>query len=176
MFLQFLQFMNKHCFLVKTFVNRHKQASILLKTMDKGYEKEEFETLKIKSSVAGQFRKFSKMLSKSQSMTLLLMLDFFEENGISPTERLGPRMETLENRISLLIKKRMNGMIAIMKDIEKSQTKPTVAMLQSLFEQAAPKDERPPMIEKKRLIFEKENPGKKYSDDFRVSAVIKPKN
>jgi hypothetical protein len=143
--------MNKHCFLVKTFVNRHKQASILLKTMDKGYEKEEFETLKIKSSVAGQFRKFSKMLSKSQSMTLLLMLDFFEENGISPTERLGPRMETLESRISLLIKKRMNGMIAIMKDIEKTQTKPTAAMLHSLFQQTEPKKEKPLMLEKKQF-------------------------
>jgi len=115
--------------------------------MDKGYEKEGFETLKIKSSVASQFRKFSKMLSKSQSMTLLLMLEFFEENGISPTERLGPRMETLENRISLLIKKRMNGMIAIMKDIEKSQTKPTAAMLYSLFEQTEPP--------KKKLLVEK---------------------
>lgn len=115
--------------------------------MDNGYEKEEFETLKIKSSVASQFRKFSKMLSKSQSMTLLLMLDFFKENGISPAERLGPRMETLENRISLLIKKRMNGMIAIMKEIEKSQTRPTVAMLNSLFEQTEPP--------KKKLIVEK---------------------
>ncbi len=119
--------------------------------MDKGYEKEEFETLKIKSSVANQFRKFSKMLSKSQSMTLLLMLDFFNENGICPTERLGPRMETLENRISLLIKKRMNGMIAIMKDIEKSQTIPTVAMLHSLFQQTVPKKEKPLILEKKRF-------------------------
>jgi hypothetical protein len=76
--------------------------------MDKGFEKEKFETLKIKRSVAIEFRKFSKMLSKSQSMSLLLMMDFFNENGISPTEHLGPRMETLENRISALIKKRMN--------------------------------------------------------------------
>jgi len=144
--------------------------------MDRGYENEGFETLKIKSSVAIEFRKFSKMLSKSQSMTLLLMLDFFQENGISPNESIGPNMETLENRISLLIKKRVNGMIAIMKDIEKNQTKPTVAMLQSLFEQAEPKDKRPPMIEKKRLIFEKENPGKKFSDNFRVSAVEKSKD
>tara|TARA_R110002072_G_scaffold125944_3_gene262501 strand:+ start:31195 stop:31602 length:408 start_codon:yes stop_codon:yes gene_type:complete len=118
--------------------------------MDKGYEKEGFETLKIKSSVAIQFRKFSKMLSKSQSMTLLLMMDFFNENGISPAESIGPNMETLEKRISLLIKKRMNGMIAIMKDIEKNQTKPTVAMLQSLFEQAEPP--------KKKLILEKNRP------------------
>ena len=59
--------------------------------MDREFEKEEFETLKIKRSVAIEFRKFSKMLSKSQSMTLLLMMDFFNEN-----------------RISILIKKRMN--------------------------------------------------------------------
>lgn len=119
--------------------------------MDKGFEKEVFETLKIKRSVANEFRRFSKMLSKSQSMTLLLMLDFFKENGISPTECLGPRMETLENRISILIKKRMNGMIAIMKDIEKTQTKPTAAMLYSLFEQNDPKKEKPLLLEKKRF-------------------------
>ena len=71
--------------------------------MDKGFEKEEFETLKIKSSVAIEFRKFSKMLSKSQSMTLLLMMEFFNANGISPAEHLGPRMETLENRISFTV-------------------------------------------------------------------------
>ncbi|APQ18592.1 BfmA/BtgA family mobilization protein [Maribacter hydrothermalis] len=119
--------------------------------MDKRFKKEKFETLKIKKSVALEFRKFSKMLSKSQSMTLLLMMDFFNENKISPAESIGPSMETLEKRISLLIKKRMNGMIAIMKDIEKTQTKPTVAMLQSLFEQVEPS--------KKKLILEK-----KYTD------------
>jgi hypothetical protein len=56
-------------------------------------------------------------------------------------------METLETRISTLIKKRMNGMIAILKDIEKSQTKPTAAMLHSLFERAEPTS--------KKLILEK---------------------
>ncbi len=115
--------------------------------MDKGYEKERFEKLGIKTSVAIRYREFCKKMSKSQSMTLLLMLDFFEDNGISPAESMGPRMETLETRISLLIKKRMNGMIAILKDIEKSQTKPTAAMLYSLFEQVEPT--------KKKLILEK---------------------
>ncbi|TLP72994.1 BfmA/BtgA family mobilization protein [Maribacter sp. ACAM166] len=115
--------------------------------MDKGYEKESFEKLGIKTSVALRFREFSKKMSKSQSMTLLLMLDFFEDYGISPAEAMGPRMETLETRISMLIKKRMNGMIAIMKDIEKTQTKPTAAMLHALFEQAEPP--------KKKLILEK---------------------
>ena len=126
--------------------------------MDKAFKKEEFETLKIKKSVAIEFRKFSKILSKSQSMTLLLMMDFINENGISPKESLGPRMETLEHRISILIKKRMNGMIA-MKDIERNQTKPTVAMLQSLFEQAEPP--------KKKLILEKNRPENKGDVRFR---------
>lgn len=112
--------------------------------MDKGYEKERFEGLKIKASVAKKFRRFSKKISKSQSMTLLLMVEFFEDNGISPEESMGPHMQTLEN----LIKKRINGVIAIMKDIEKNQTKPTVAMIQSLFEEAEPK-KKPLILEKK---------------------------
>ncbi len=115
--------------------------------MDNQFEKERFEKLGIKTSVAIRFRKFCKKMSKSQSMTLMLMLDFFEENGISPVESIGPRMETLETRMATLIKKRMNGMIAILKDIEKSQTKPTAAMLYSLFEQSEPI--------KKQLILEK---------------------
>lgn len=111
--------------------------------MDKGYEKERFESVSIKVSVAKKFRKFSRKISKSQSMTLLLMLEFFDENGISPAESMGPKMQTLEN----LIKKRMNGVIAILKDIEKNQTKPTVAMMQSLFEEAVTK--QPLILEKK---------------------------
>jgi len=117
--------------------------------MDKGYEKERFEKLGIKTSVATRFKQFCRKMSKSQSLTLLLMLDFFEDNGISPAESMGPRMETLEARIALLIKKRMNGMIAILKDIEKSQTKPTLAMLYSLFEEVEPI--------KKKLILEKKS-------------------
>ncbi|WP_199271577.1 BfmA/BtgA family mobilization protein [Cellulophaga sp. L1A9] len=116
--------------------------------MDEELKKERFEKLGIKTSVALRFRKFCKKMSKSQSMTLMLMLDFFEENGISPAESMGSRMETLETRMATLIKKRMNGMIAILKDIEKSQTKPTAAMLYSLFEQAEP-TKKPLLIEKK---------------------------
>ena len=120
--------------------------------MDEELKKERFEKLGIKTSVALRFREFCKKMSKSQSMTLMLMLDFFEENGISPAESMGPRMETLETRMATLIKKRMNGMIAILKDIEKSQTKPTAAMLYSLFEQSEPT--------KKQLLIEK-----KYSTE-----------
>ncbi len=113
--------------------------------MDEEFKKEQFETLKIKSSVAKKFRRFSRTISKSQSISLLLMIEFFEDNGISPTESMGPKMQSLET----LIKKRINGVIAILKDIEKGQTKPTVAMMQSLFREAEPK--------KQPLILEKKN-------------------
>ena len=54
--------------------------------MDKGYEKEQFESLKIKAPVAKKFRRFCKKMSQSQSMTLQLMLDFFEKNGFDDEE------------------------------------------------------------------------------------------
>lgn len=136
--------------------------------MDKGYEKEGFETFKIKASIAKRFRKFSRVMSKSQSLTLLLMIDFFENNGISPAEELGPNMEALEARISNLIKKRMNGMIAIMKDIEKTQTKPSVAMLQSLFQATEPP--------KTKRMLEKNDPYAKEQVRFREKINTNPEN
>ena len=114
--------------------------------MDRGYEKERFESFKIKASVAKKFRKYSREISQSRSMTLLLMLEFFENNGISPTENFGPKMVTLES----LIKKRINGVIAILKDIEKTQTKPTAGILSALLEQSEPKKKQL-LIEKKRI-------------------------
>lgn len=142
------------CFSWKDHRSPIKPVTISRKKMDKGYEKERFESISIKTSVAQKFKKFCKGMSRSKSMTLLLMIDFFEDNGISPHESIGPKMQTLES----LIKKRINGVIAIMKDIEKNQTKPTVAMMQSLFEQAEPP--------KKTLILEKEIPKEKPKSRF----------
>ena len=105
--------------------------------MDKGYEKEGFAGMRIKISVAKRFRRFSKRLGKSQSMTLLTMMDFFEINELSPNDRLGDTVSSLK----FLIKKRLNAVIAIIKDIEKHQTKPSVAMLHRLFEEASKEEE-----------------------------------
>lgn len=99
--------------------------------MDKGYENERFRSLGIKSPVAIRFRRFSRKLGKSQSMTLLAMMDFFEANGISPDQRLGETIASLEE----LIRRRFNAVIAIVRSIEKEQTLPTVSMIQALFEQ-----------------------------------------
>ena len=103
-------------------------------------------------------------------MTLLIMLEFFRENGISPAESMGPNMGTLEKRISLLIKSRMNGMIAIMKDIERTQTKPTNAMMQSLFKEIEPIKE-PRMIAKSpeefKTEFENRNKEKQFKKNIK---------
>ena len=79
-----------------------------------------------------------------------MMLDFFESNNLSPQESIGPTVHTLEN----LIKKRVSAVIAILRDMEKSQTRPTVAMMQSLFEEAEPKN-KPLLVEKKKTENEK---------------------
>ncbi|WP_066224969.1 BfmA/BtgA family mobilization protein [Formosa haliotis] len=120
--------------------------------MDTDYKGEKFKNLKFKISIAEKFQRFSKSIGKSQSITLLMMLEFFERNDISPDDNLGPRMETLEK----IIKKRFNGMIAIIKDIEKHQTKPTAAMLEALFEQAIPK-KKPRIIERKYREAQSDN-------------------
>ncbi|MEW2921124.1 BfmA/BtgA family mobilization protein [Muricauda sp. ANG21] len=99
--------------------------------MDKGYEKERFAAMKVKVSVARKFRSFSKRQGKSQTMTLLAMVEFFEHNGISPDERMHETIASLK----YLIKRRFNSMVAIMRSIEKEQTLPTVSMIQALFEQ-----------------------------------------
>jgi len=80
----------------------------------------------------------------SNSMTLLMMLDFFDANNLSPKESIGPTVHMLEN----LIKKRVSAVIAILRDMEKNQTRPTVAMMQSLFEEVESKN-KPLMVEKK---------------------------
>ena len=67
--------------------------------MDKGYEKERFERLRIKAPVAKKFKRYGKGISKFQSMALLLMLDFFEIKDISPEESISPHIQTLENLI-----------------------------------------------------------------------------
>jgi len=110
--------------------------------MEKDFD---FSAVSLKRSVADRFRLFSKKIATSHSETLSVMMDFFENNSISPHEELGPNMIHLEKNI----KSRINALIAIIRDIEKNQTKPTTAMLQALLEQEEPK-KKPLLVEKKR--------------------------
>ena len=86
--------------------------------------------LQLKASTAKRFREFSKKNNSNQSETLDLILDFFEKNNLSPFETLVPSKVSLEQ----LIKKRIDAVIAILKNIEKTQTKPGLLMLELLLE------------------------------------------
>ncbi len=138
----------------------------------KPFKKYKFSAINFKKEVADQFRIFSKKLGASHSDSLKAMLRFFDIHQLSPYESLGNNMDTLERRL----KKRMNAMIAIIKDIEKRQTKPTQAMLQLLFEQVAATDENTPDIQERELFnpssskkiselkVEKETPSRKVPE------------
>jgi len=107
--------------------------------MVNSYKKYGFTNITIKKDIADRFRRFAKEISSTNSEALEAMLNFFEWNEISPNDNLDTRTTEL--------KKRINAMIAILKDIEKTQTKPTTAMLQALFQET----ETP----KKTLVLEK---------------------
>lgn len=107
-----------------------------------------FKTVRIKNKTLSRFKKFSRKVSRSYSKTLDMVMDFFEWHGFLPDDRFGKSMveEIIKNR------KRTEATIAIIKDIEKNQTKPTNAMLLSLFEgQSEEEDEMVKWIEKIEL-------------------------
>lgn len=101
--------------------------------------------LQIQSKTANRFREFSKKNSSNQSETLDLILDFFEKNNLSPFETLVPSKVSLET----LIKKRIDAVIAILKNIEKTQTKPGFLMLELLMEGRS--ISKPILVEKKMI-------------------------
>lgn len=103
-----------------------------------------FIGIRFKKETAKRFQEFSKMHFKTHTEAMETILDFFFYNEISPKENFGPTGRTIEGKLL----KRINAVIAIMRDVEKTQTKPTVAMLQSLFEMDEPK-KKPLILEKK---------------------------
>lgn len=91
-----------------------------------------FSTVKFKTTTASRFKVFSRNIAGSHTEAMETMLDFFENNRISPHDDLGPNMKTLEGNL----KKRINAVVAILRDIEKTQTKPLLAMMQLLFQES----------------------------------------
>lgn len=110
-----------------------------------------FITIRFKRETAKRFQEFSKKHFKSHTEAMMAILDFFHYNEISPKEKLGPTGRTIEQSL----KKRMNAIIAIIRDMEKNKANPTLALLQSLFEEAEPK-KKPLILEKKFLEEKKE--------------------
>src|SRR5690606_11546377 len=95
----------------------------------KNFLRYSFSGINIKKEVAVRFRTFSRLVSNSHTTTLETVMNFFEWNDLSPNDNLGLK----NNRTN----KRINAVIAILKNIEKHQTLPTKAMLDSLFQEMA---------------------------------------
>ena len=93
------------------------------------YSKYSFSGINVKKAVAIKFRKFSRQISVSHTQALEAILHFFERNDLAPDDDLGIH----NNRTN----KRINAVIAILKNIEKHQTKPTTEILQSLLQETA---------------------------------------
>ncbi|MCM5664013.1 BfmA/BtgA family mobilization protein [Galbibacter mesophilus] len=93
------------------------------------YKKYRFSAISIKKETADRFRKFSREVSRSHSETLKSMLDFFKWNNLSPNDNLGVKSDNT--------KKRIDALIAIIRNIEKEQTLPTKAMLDALFQEVS---------------------------------------
>ena len=102
--------------------------------------------LQLSLKTADRFREFSRKNNSNQSETLDLMLDFFEKNNLSPFETLVPSKVSLEQ----LIKKRIDAVIAILKNIEKTQTKPSLLMLNLLLEERS--ISKPTIGEKNKVL------------------------
>ena len=88
-------------------------------------------------------------MGTQHSETLQIMLDFFEANRFTLFESLGSNLSTLEKGM----KARINTVVAILKDIEKTQTKPTHEMIQLLFTEKPSRKEilvekKPPLLER----------------------------
>lgn len=120
-----------------------------------------FIGIRFKKETAKRFQEFSRTHFKSHTEALETMLDFFFYNEISPHERLGPTGRTIEASF----KKRINAVIAIVRDMEKTQTKPTAAMIASLFQTEAPQ-KKPLILEKKILQEKKDGVPKQVENGF----------
>ncbi|NAY93347.1 hypothetical protein GTQ34_15660 [Muricauda sp. JGD-17] len=107
---------------------------------------ERFYTIRFKRRTAQRFKQFSKKVGRTYSLTLDTVMDFFEWHGFNPGDRFEKSIyrEILKNR------KRTEASIAIIRDIEVTQTRPTNAILHALLEQKV-KHERPMRVMKKKI-------------------------
>ncbi|MCR9228342.1 MAG: hypothetical protein NXH90_13065 [Flavobacteriaceae bacterium] len=115
-----------------------------------------FSAINIKGAVADRFRHFSKKTARSHTETLIAVMDFFEWHGFLPSDRMEQSIlqEIIKNqKLTQTAIKRTEASIAIIRDIEITQTKPTNAILEALLEQKI-KHEKP----KEEPVSQKQEP------------------
>lgn len=131
---------------------------VCCKMIVKGKYSYQYLALNLRAKVVVRFRKFSKKIAGSHSDTIVAMLDFFEWHGYTPYQRFG--QDIIEGQKKN--RKRIEAVIAIIKDIEKNHDKPTTAMLQSLFQGVVEKEEP---IRKEKLFKDQPKVEKKQVEN-----------
>ena len=130
----------------------------------KGKYEYKYLALNLKASVVKRFRSFAKKMTGSQSEALEKMIDFFEWHGFKPNDRFVDSIleEIRKNR------KRTEANIAILRDIEITQTKPNNAMLLSLFGESI-RQEKP--IKREKKLIKKDSQEKKKEIEITVPKI-----
>ena len=100
---------------------------------------DDFNTIRLKKKTIVKFKKYSKEISPSYSETLDYMLSFFKDNDLSPYDTMNANYTSFIN----VFNKRMDALISILRNMEKTQLIPTREMLESLFIE---KNEEEPMF------------------------------
>ena len=137
----------------------------------KGKYKYSYSTINLKSHVAKRFRHFSKKIAPSHSETLQRIMDFFEWHGLTSFDEFAQNLleEILNNRKRTEKSiKRTEAAIAIIRDIEITQTRPNNAMLLSLFGESI-KQEKP--IRREKRLTEKESSNNKTEIEITVPKI-----
>lgn len=114
---------------------------------EKGAKKYVYYNVSIKPRVAEEFREFSKALKKPNSEVLEAMIDFFNENNLSPFEKLPTPLERTEKAIN----KRINALIAILKNMETHKLTPTHLMLKMIVDDVTGNSKQKPLLLEKPM-------------------------
>ncbi|NDV45388.1 MULTISPECIES: BfmA/BtgA family mobilization protein [Flagellimonas] len=113
-----------------------------------------YSNITVKKETAARFRSYSKKFNKSHSEVLDGMIHYFKENNLDPfgegTKIIVDSIKKLERQMM----KKIDRLIAIIKNMEKTSIRPTYEMMLILYE-AYVKDGRKPKREPVKLQEER---------------------
>ena len=102
-----------------------------------------FSRINFHDDTVERFKNFALNHNESYTETMEAMLDFFEKNQIDPFVPFDSRVHSL----TILINKRLDAVVSILREIERRDLIPTRKMLESLF--VEPEPTKPRFIERK---------------------------
>ena len=111
---------------------------------------DDFNTIRLRRKTLEEFKKYSVKTSPNYSETLEYMIAFFKDTGISPYDTI--RNPLLASTIA--IHRRLDYIISLLKDIERTQLIPTREMLESLFQGVEEEKKQPLYIERTKEEIE----------------------